>query len=571
MVGRTVARTLSEAVAGGPIALRLARRAVRFASAVSPADQEQVSRLLQGGSPEPIPVGACLLLEARPPGRASLWMACPAGPGRVAEGELLASARVARRRLYPLVTEALPRLRGGTLTPPELVLVLLATTPEGEVSTLEGSSLLLPLALGLASHLVGQALPAHVAATGAVDERGWVLPVGGLAEKLGLLRDWAPSVRTVLVASEQVAEAHALGTGHEVVGVRSLGDAIRECLPRAPETEPPPQLAAAELRSLVRAATDGHPGLTGWGGIAASADALKHRMEDPASRRLAGVVGAIARRHTGRAEPLDLEGIELAWPRKVALVAHAVQAVADCASHPDANAVVALAEQYLEEARGFPEELRLLGAVGRMHAAGGAAEPALAVLERAVQGWFALDRTEEATFAVAEALRLCGALQVGQGWAWGAADRVAAEVFGEGAGYVRVAAARSRLALGQPHAALADLADNVHDWALLPRHVSGARQRHLVAAWRATGCATESGWSWLHAHAALPEVALMLRLARLEEAVAGHGSPAEALTALLELERDGLMAGEVERIARNHRLAMDDPGLPGLVVRWYRY
>lgn len=421
------------------------------------------------------------LLLAVSRGVGSVWTL--AAEGRPVVGDAARAWRVARRvaaRELPLL--ARPEADEAPVPAAEPL------GPGPDDPALDGASFGLAFVLGHWSRLTGVPVAPDLAASATVDEDGRLGRVEGLAEKLAALRAWAPAVRRVVVAADQPTvdpppglTLVRLGTADEAWPLAFETAALHAALHAAWADPATADAAARRFFAVALRSPRTHPR---WSALA-EGSALLAASPEPATRWRARVAHAIASRHAGA--PLLLPDGEppepLRRPFRVALAAHRVQAANDAAEadwRPLADAARALLPAPGDE---HEDDLRLLGALGRLLGAWGETTRARADLRRAVDGWFALDAPGEATYPVSELLRLAGVARDADALAEAEAlaDRclVGLGRDASGAAFVALSRGRARCLCGRPDAADALHAPSV-DWADAPIHARASRLRWLA-------------------------------------------------------------------------------------------
>ncbi|MCC7542905.1 MAG: hypothetical protein IT379_42205 [Deltaproteobacteria bacterium] len=505
----------------------------------------------------PAPGETCLV-SVTPDERVALWAVTPNAAAHArplvdrASRDALAAMRIATTHL-PLVATARP-LRTAT----RWSVQLLAKVGVGIDRVLDGGSFGLGFVLAAASMLLDVAVPVDVCALAAIDDDARLVPVGGLAEKLWMLAAWAPAVRRVLVASPQAQRAVEIAKSAQlelsIVPVENVLDALTVVFPEA-RTEPDlpsadPTRVRATLDDVYRVAIEGTPAVIDWSAIARAAARLGEHdavCREPHAREEARIAESIAWRHAGRAHVVVWPSDDFLhrYPRPVRLrvLAHVVQSVADA---PRADV-----SRWVDEARAHlappneehTEDLELLGAIGRALASAGHDDDALSVLNRAVEGWFASWRSDGATHALCELLRLHGARPdpraVGT-----TIERSVPPVLADprtsdvARGFVHLAAGRALTSIGAHDDALSML-DAPLDWPQYPRHLQLSRLR-----WRANAL-TRAG-RHEDGHRARRELALKgtgtayPALSALDLALATRDDPRPALASLESVAGDEL-------------------------------
>lgn len=331
-------------------------------------------------------------------------------PGRE-HAEFVGSARESEALAQRLVLRELgairPELLGRQL---RLVAEEIEDESNGTLQKLKGRSFGLAQALAFASYVLRRPLRREVAALATIDADGRLGPVGGLEVKLRGLKAWASCVTTLLVAQDQEIE---VPDGFTVVRVGRLDQALGEALETRVEGAVIEQLDDSErgefARSLFRLTVRGSPHVITWALVERLAIRLGDQVEDPELRWQARVVESIAGRHAGRGRTLPLERLDaLPAPLQLDLVAHGVQAACDSCS-TDTNELLGRAQRLVEAHPGHAGTLKVLGALGRFHAAWHRHGLAVKFLAQATQGWFDLLAADQASRAVCEWLRVLGA------------------------------------------------------------------------------------------------------------------------------------------------------------------
>jgi hypothetical protein len=394
-----------------------------------PADRRKVADTF-GVSPGPVGRGQVLLLAVKAKeGAGSLLRLEPVegtGDGRD-RIPLHGDARDAAMRAERLASRHLPILFDpGALfrqTRWEARTVWLdARDPD---LRLEGSSYGAAMLLAWASLILDHAaVPDDLVASAALGDDGRLQPVDGLAVKLRLVVDHAPTVRRFVVAKEQEEEARRLAEGFpaderpQIVGCADAAALLDVAFPGLASTLPPqlrdPTRARTAARQLFRLAMLGDVPLLGWKHVAVAAGAVREVFSaDAPERGYADFAESVARRHEG-------EPAVLPWPPASALeempaviaqayCAHVVQAASDGAS----DEVSIYTERALARLPADPRlqhdgDLRLRGAVGRALARMRRWDEAREQLRLAVEGWFDLLRPHDASLAACELLRVAG-------------------------------------------------------------------------------------------------------------------------------------------------------------------
>lgn len=535
---------------------------------------------LRRGFPEerlkPAATAASLLLAYGSGSRGSLWL-LEARDGR---GEIMLGPRAQRAldRAVTLVSRELPALVSSQQTRSAWTVARIST--DGE-SVLDGDSFGLSMCLAAAARSLGLSSPTGVAATAAVDGDGTLLEVGGLAEKLGVLHEWALGVETVIVASQQAESARViteqLQASWQVAPARTVADAIAIAFPNlwTDLTSQWRSLTKLEqtARDLQRLARDGSNQLLGWKGIADAAAGIVDRLPDSSpARRDALFAQLVAARHEGQDALLELDREYLAGmrrPLRLRCLAHVVQSHGDCADRFEPSIESAASGALPSAARDdSADDLRLLGALGRTYAAFFRYQEAEVVLRRAVSGWFELGSTSEASYALSELLRVVAL--AGPPEAFRTLRQEFAEPFLNDFGVDAVSCAFMHYSIGRGHALLGELAAAAHclsdascDWAVLPDHLRALRLRWWLKVLRAQG-AMERIADLAPQLAAVaersPALAFVNALAALDRVLVENGDSAAPLRLLESLRprefrrfADAFGSDVAERLAREYR------------------
>lgn len=458
--------------------------------------EERRARRAQHDRAEGSPAAA-LLLSYQPEFGGSLWLLEATTNGRRTDAELGALARRALRRATLLVSRELPAL---VEVPHDAEAWSIRRIVTGGEAVLDGESFGLSLCLAAAARCLGLPSPTHLAATASVSSDGAVFEVGGLREKLRVLHEWALGVETVLVARTQVDAAQAIareiGACWTIEGVRSVTEAMTSTFPDLwtdLETRwSQPTTAAQVAGDLLRLARDGSNQVLSWRGIAEAAERVGATLpEGSVAAKDARFAALVARRHDGHDALLELDEPYLATmrrPLRLRCLAHVVQSHGDCAEELDPRLERAVLRTLPGDSRDdSPDDLRLLGALGRTWAAFFRYREAESVLRRAVQGWFELDLVPSASHALSELLRVLAVTDQHDGF--GRALESYAERFlrdprtaAVSRGFVTYSVGRGHTLLGEHDEARQRLSDEGCDWSLLPDHLRALRLRWLLRA-----------------------------------------------------------------------------------------
>lgn len=425
---------------------------------------------------------------------------------------------------------------------------------------LNGASFGLSMALAVLSFALEIPPVASVAFTAALDPDGHLRPVGGLAEKLRTLRDWAPQVQTVLVAADQ--ELPTVSGAPTVVPIAELGQALPHAFAASSISELlirqiKPRALSEVARSLFRLALHNSSTVLSWDNVRELSTHTEHQLAasgaSPDSLWKAQVAQAVAARHTG--------ANDVPWPPdpprppatavSLDLLSHRVQHAADLIQ-TDWQPVARQAQRTALANPGLPGSAKLWGALGRLYASWGQGQEALDALRRAWETWQDLFQEFQASYAICEWLRVFGAMNRPE-----AADAIDAVLDGPfravwdapqtsqvSRAFLALAAGRALLWTGRSQQALQRLAPQP----LAYPHVEHARLRLRLQIRH-----DDSDLALLNEDA---QSLLLLRLARGEE------------SALAELSADPAQRREVERI-----LGFVEGGeqRARAVARWWRY
>ena len=565
----------------------LVRRALTHPACWPPDPDER--QALAAKLRQPFPegeVGVALVVTASGP-RGSLFAlerAAP-GPGVVELGAAARAAVETARRVITRDAAAMIRprlLRSGRSWRARR----LARVGEGRDAYIEGSSLGVSAALALLSELARRPVPADLVASATIDRDGNLGPVEGLEVKLEVVASWGLGVRRFLVAQEQVEELRQIvaerGARIEVCGARDVSQVLEVAFPKLfdelrDRLRDHPQEAESVSRALYSLALDGSRSLQDWGSFAKTAALVAEVAGDERARRRASIAAAIAARHCGHSCPLPVDDAWLARerrPRRLALLAHGVQAATDAAKDLpefEATARAALAPDR-ERSEG---DLRLLGALGRYHAAWHRFDQALQDLEAVTEAWLELDFVTEACFPACELLRVLGACGDGRRFD---AFRASTLPFFEGdprlgavdQAFLALALVRALVQLGRPQEALAQSTDAGADWAAAPSHVEASGERWRALALEALGRDAEAARARERvrriAQRSPRDAGFCAVLVDLDAALHGR-CMLDAERAIERLREDPEERREVERIAE---LSEGTP-LPVAVARYWRY
>ncbi|MCB9619804.1 MAG: hypothetical protein H6724_10205 [Sandaracinus sp.] len=482
---RSLGDALRAAEAGDSTARQLVARVTRHAISASPVAS---SSTLEAGEAWLVGVQGT---------HGEIWRLRPERPDSIRGsaplvGDALRAANLVSwlvRRDVPSFGRPVPRTRWEALP-------VSPVAEPGRAVALDGASYGLALFGAAASRELQLPPPSDAVSLGVVEVDGRVGHVDGLVEKLDVLRAWAPGLRRVFVAASQADEVRRRLVGVEVIPVTTVAEVLDRSFPNLEDQLVARWANAPEARRravwlLSRSALHGDSTF-GWGGVARTARVLLDSgatSEEERSRLQ--LAYAIAMRHQtneGVLEwPTDARLAELPRPLRLSLVAHVVQSQAD-GGNDGIEATLARAEAYVApRLERHAEDLKLLGALGRL-AAFVDLERACRYLEEAIEGWQAIERIEETSHSLCEALRLRGLA----GGSDAPLRRVAAEllvvpgVSAETGAYVRCALGVASALRGEYEAALEELVD-AELWHAAPKHLRARRLRWLARTFDALG------------------------------------------------------------------------------------
>ncbi len=404
---------------------------------------------------------------------------------------------------------------------------------------IDGESFGLAFCLAHISSAAGIPIASDLAATACIDAELRVHPVCLLQQKLTAVRSWAPGIRRLLVAKDQLEEAEELAPWLRVYPIERVDEAwplafetqaADRALQRRWERDPAAAAKAAE-NFLIRLIIDETRTKLSWAAVARGA-ALLRSQPDPEVSWQAKTAYAIASCRAG--SPLRLPdsppGLGLKRSHRVALAAHAVQACNDCVDD-DWRAVATQALTDLavpgDEDTG---DLQVLGALGRLYSVWGDYQTACKLLVRAIDTWlYPFREPHEASRPICQLLWIAGVtsdedlLEKGRGYA----ERCLASVDRASwkRAFLQLALGRALLGVGDPRAALSALADNEASWAESPAHVRASRLRWLARVGPGPEQArsalqrlaarepAEAHWAWVLARADAGEATALAELA----------------------------------------------------------
>ncbi|HTU99843.1 MAG TPA: hypothetical protein VMF13_04850 [Luteitalea sp.] len=446
----------------------------------------------------------------------------------------------------------------------------------------QGPSFGLAFFLLQASRAFGAPLPPDLIATAAIREDGVLEPVGGLDVKLATIRALLPGVRRVLVAATQASDPVDAG-GLEIVPVRSAsqaldlvyGESLADLLLQA-GADPQKRQELAEW--FFRFSLVGRAELVDWAPVASAAARARSGWPLTADQAFQiAFAQAVAERHEFNAGVLPVP--DEAWlqarpaPLRLQVLAHLVQQCADTGA-PDfaelAPRVATMRVPRLIDAQ--PMGWRLEGALARYQAVTGQPRAAMETQAALARLYVEALSPADASFPLAEWLRLSGVL--GDRHAFANADALRESLvplgaFGlAGSAYVDLARSRAALRLGiEPRDAF--LA-RLHGLATDPTMASHVRWSAARAWIGATSDETSAMTTALAAAASTPDhrrrhaAAVNAALVALDTALATDQGDAAAV-AVAGLET--LEAGILRHLAQ----ACGDRPWPAFVALHYPY
>lgn len=499
-----------------------------------PPDRRQALKRHGLSLARPAP-GQPLLLAATPKG-GSLWVFSSTGRAGFDEQARAAWTLAARlaARVLPALADPAALEPGG---PPKAARV---NDGSATLASLNGSSFGLSFFLAHVSRACGVPIPVDLAASAEIRPDGSVGPVDGLPQKIRVLQAWAPGVRRLMVAAEQESEAARIAPEFEILAVCDVHGAWQECFAGvdfdralAERWKADPNAAALAAKSFLRFTLREPASAIRWKAVGRACRCLVDHPH-PKTRWMAQVARAIAERHTGtpRALPPRPDGLRLRRPLRLSLLAQRVQWHNDSASDQWQQVLDEAWREVAREGEEHIEDLKLLGAMGRLLSAWGRYDEAQSVLQRAAEGMIELDEVAEASYSICELFRV-GGLQQDRS-AVEEAERLARTCIDDprtterSRCFLAFARGRARALLGDAEGCRAALADDAATWTEADTHLQATRLR------------------WL----ARLEVYRTPYLAKLEQMAAAH--PDEAGFAWVLARADG---GELDALAE---LSEDD-------------
>jgi hypothetical protein len=287
---------------------------------------------------------------------------------------------------------------------------------------IEGPSFGLTFALILVSHVFNISLPTDVASSAALDPDGVIQDVGGIEIKVAGLLQLAPRVTRFLVSANQQKDAEAVaGDDLQIIGVRTLGEALRIVFGTGLEDAlvaagNDPEKRPALIRSFLRLSLASREAAIDWKPIERAAVSARNGWAamDEAETFSLEFTAAVAARHDRNggdlSVPPDVWLNAQPLPVRAQVAAHLVQQSADV-GHPSADVAEQWVARYAntEPREAFPHQLRLLGAQARLWAVTGQPQEALRRQEAIAQAWWAAFDGASTSFPLTEWFRLSGA------------------------------------------------------------------------------------------------------------------------------------------------------------------
>lgn len=424
------------------------------------------------------------------------------------------------------------------------------------------------------SALTDRPVPPRFVATAALDADGALRPVAGLADKLSLVADAALAVDTVLVAASQRDEARAvaatLARPLAVWGVSTAEEAVARMFDGADKAAPgawdDERRARAVADALFTLCREGNA-VTRWRAVERAAAWLTGRFA--ASSRWGVRVrfaAHVAARHA------NAEAVAMHWEHFVTpggdhpfqMAAHVLQAAAD-AGLDELPAYVDRAQELLPDEPDEPGAIELLGALGRALAALRRYDGAATALAYAARAWFDTPTPHEASYPLAEWLRVAAVAGDARAWAEAVAttDVYLAQVEGghHGRRFVRAALAHGYGLRGEADRVLAELDGPA--WSDAPAWLVRSTRRLRAQALDALGRGDEA--EALRRSLAEDDddrAAVEAAFAALDATLARGDDPAVAVEAVLATRPQGvrwLLEGAATADERARRLAREYP------------
>jgi hypothetical protein len=405
-----------------------ARQALKLGPWAWPTEGRGLARArhLAGEPPTEAAAGRAIVLTVGDSQR-SAWMLSTDGSRAHADHAALAqSAKRAVERAHRLLAER-TRLAWRPLPAvSEVLLTRLDTVyTTGSVQRrlpVEGDSLGLSTVLALASTLYGQPVPADIVASAAVDAQGALGEVGRITDKVRTIRDCLPRVRRVVVAAGQVeawkgAVLECAAGSLEIVGFKTAWAAVEALLDPVTSLEQTEEAHQPDvLHALANTLKEGRSAVLTWRPVARAVRHMRQcwRLSED-QRAEADLVLLVAQRYAGEVTPADVDiDTVIGWVgrrhimARLPLLAHLVQHHATYGLDMP-PALASLVEPMLD-ADVHPFAYKVRGAWARWLAADGQAAAALTIQRRIVEDLVQGMEETEASYGLAEWMRLAGAL-----------------------------------------------------------------------------------------------------------------------------------------------------------------
>ncbi len=420
---------------------------------------------------------------------------------------------------------------------------------------LEGSSFGLAMLLSELSARLRVKVPADICALAALDRFGNAIEVDALHRKMQAVADSALGVSAVLVSSsqqnkaERIAETlsrklkvHAVSRSSDVI--EKIFVDLEEIISELAKDVP----IEAQVRRLLSLSLRGSSFLLSWKGVSQYADLLKKRNElDALWQQRLFWVRSIADRHQGIKAPIEWPGSRairaLPRPLRLQLISHIVQSHADACSQ-DLQKIVSRAREHIAPGgERHEQDLSLLGAIGRGLSSRGHFEQSRHDLEEAIDGWYAIDQVENASYPLAELFRVLG-IQKKPSEIDKAIDRYVPRYEAESnpdnpssLGYVLLAMAYAFIQTKQPTRAAQLLCDEAAEWDACPVSLRASRLRWyanvLLATEREGDIKRSSDELTRLVDAHREELSVYALLAELDSLLARGGDPSDVIERLL--------------------------------------
>lgn len=420
---------------------------------------------------------------------------------------------------------------------------------------LEGSSFGLAMLLSELSTRLRVKVPSHICALAALDRFGNTVEVDALARKMRAVADSALGVSEVLVSSSQQKEAEqiaqtlsrklkvqAVSHSSEVIE-KIFFDLEKNIFDLAKDVP-----IETQVRRLLSLSLRGSSLLLSWKGVSRYAALLEKRNElDSVSRQKLSWARSVADRHQGIKAPIEWPASptihSLPRPLRLQLISHVLQSHADAFSKELPKMVSRAREHIASDGERHEQDLSLLGAIGRGLSFQGFFEEARRYLEEAIEGWYAIDQADKASYPLSELFRILGIQKKSS-----EIEKTIDELFPRfqaesdpdnptSFGYVAVAMAYSFIQTKQLERAAELLCDNTVDWEACPVSLRAARLRWYAKALTATGPAEKIDQTYDNLHrlvaSHVDELEVYALLAELDSLLEREGDPTDVIGRLL--------------------------------------